>query len=174
MSTEQLQIDAFLDPEKQFFQEIRQSLVDVINLNRVPPEYLSFDKRNAYYAITYRGSVVARFKFNRAKASAYIEFPAKVLGAAEASSITAKVKDGMAKFEVSDIICAAQNFGPLCCKTLDYVINQYPKGFDCCSRFEACSDAKGCIHPDRHLAADCGYRRILKDGRIFFGKNRNI
>lgn len=174
MSAEQLQMDAFLSPEEQFFHDIHQSLVDVIDLNRVPLEYLSFDERKAYYAITYRGSVVARFKFKRAKAAAYIEFPEKVLEAAEASSLTAKVKDSMAKFEFSDISLAAQNFGPLCCKALDYVINQYPKGFDCCSRFEACSDAKGCIHPDPHFAADCGYRRILKDGRIFYGKNRNV
>ena len=102
MNTEQLQMDLFLSPEEQFYKSIQQSLDDVIDLNRVHPEYLSFDKRNAYYAITYRGSVVARLKFNRAKAAAYIEFPEKVLEVADVSSLTATVKDGMAKFEVAD------------------------------------------------------------------------
>lgn len=49
-----------------------------------------------------------------------------------------------------------------------------PKEFDCCSRFEKCSDAKKCIHPDPEFAMLCGYRKILASGRIFYGKNRNI
>lgn len=53
-------------------------------------------------------------------------------------------------------------------------VNRYPKEWDCCSRYQECSDAKTCIHPDKAFALACGYRRILSDGRIFYGKNRNI
>lgn len=49
-----------------------------------------------------------------------------------------------------------------------------PKEFDCCSRFEQCSDAMRCIHPDPEFALLCGYRKILATGRVFCGKNRNV
>lgn len=52
--------------------------------------------------------------------------------------------------------------------------NRYPKEWDCCSRYMACSDAKTCVHPDKVFALECGYRKILNSGRIFYGKNRNI
>jgi hypothetical protein len=46
--------------------------------------------------------------------------------------------------------------------------------FGCCSRYEKCSDMKRCIHPDKLIARGCEYRSHLVDGRIFYGKNRNI
>ena len=53
-------------------------------------------------------------------------------------------------------------------------IDRCQKEFDCCSRYEACSDAKHCIHPDRKFSIGCGYRKILESGIVFYGKNRNI
>lgn len=46
--------------------------------------------------------------------------------------------------------------------------------FGCCSRYLECSDKRRCIQPDRELARDCKYKRHLEEGRIFYGKNRNI
>ena len=46
--------------------------------------------------------------------------------------------------------------------------------FGCCSRFNACSDAKKCIHPDIQYAKNCWYQENMKQGLIFYGKNRNI
>ena len=48
------------------------------------------------------------------------------------------------------------------------------KPFGCCSLFEECSDAKRCIHPNRLYSTACAYRRNLENGRIFYGKNRNM
>lgn len=53
-------------------------------------------------------------------------------------------------------------------------VNRYPKGWDCCSRYLECSNARTCIHPDKIFALECGYRKILNSGRIFYGENRNI
>lgn len=44
--------------------------------------------------------------------------------------------------------------------------------FSCCSRYEACSNEKRCVQPDRTLAIGCIYRRNIEDGKIFFGKNK--
>lgn len=46
--------------------------------------------------------------------------------------------------------------------------------FGCCSRYEACSNAKKCIHPNPIFAAACTYKKNLEQGRIFYGKNKNI
>lgn len=41
--------------------------------------------------------------------------------------------------------------------------------FGCCSRFNECSDAKKCIHPNRLYSTACTYRRHLEAGEIFYG-----
>ena len=46
--------------------------------------------------------------------------------------------------------------------------------FGCCSRFNGCSDAKKCIHPDRNYAKNCWYQENMKQGKIFYGVNRNV
>lgn len=46
--------------------------------------------------------------------------------------------------------------------------------FGCCGSYEKCSDAKMCIKDDIMFAGRCIYRKNLKDGKIFYGVNRNI
>lgn len=46
--------------------------------------------------------------------------------------------------------------------------------FGCCSKFNECSDAKHCVHENRLYSMACSYRKHLDEGRIFYGKNRNI
>lgn len=59
-------------------------------------------------------------------------------------------------------------------KIMERVLFLLPKSFDCCHRYAECSDAKECTDPDWSHAMNCGYRRIMKTGRFFLGKNRNI
>ena len=51
-------------------------------------------------------------------------------------------------------------------------LDRYPTEWGCCSRYEACSDASSCIHPDKEFALKCAYRKNLNAGRIFYGKNK--
>lgn len=53
-------------------------------------------------------------------------------------------------------------------------IDRYPSEWNCCSRYMECSNARHCTHPDRKFALSCGYQKILRSGRIFYGENRNI
>lgn len=46
--------------------------------------------------------------------------------------------------------------------------------FGCCSQFNACSDAKKCLHSNKLYSKACTYRSHLENGRIFYGKNRNV
>lgn len=57
---------------------------------------------------------------------------------------------------------------------VENIIQNIPKTFDCCDQYEACSDARRCVLKDQSYAMQCGYRRIMKSGKIYFGKNRNV
>ncbi len=46
--------------------------------------------------------------------------------------------------------------------------------FGCCSKYLECSDKRRCIQTDKGLARECIYKRHLEEGRIFYGKDRNI
>lgn len=61
-------------------------------------------------------------------------------------------------------------------KNIYYSLNHYQSNssFGCCSRFVKCSDNKGCVHPNKLYAKGCKYRSFLDEGKIFYGKNRNI
>lgn len=45
--------------------------------------------------------------------------------------------------------------------------------FGCCSRYNECSNARKCIHPDQMYATACDYRKNLESGKIFYGKRKN-
>ena len=46
--------------------------------------------------------------------------------------------------------------------------------FACCSAYERCSDVRKCVHENKLYSMACQYRFNLDNGRIFYGKNRNI
>ena len=68
----------------------------------------------------------------------------------------------------------AESYIDFLAKIAGETVNRYPKAWDCCSRYLECSDAGKCVHPNRVFALDCGYRKILASGRIFYGERRNI
>lgn len=91
------------------------------------------------------------------------------------ATLTATGKaDGFFNFEFTPTVEGITFFSSFLCNVLDQAIDSTPKEFDCCSRYEACSDVKKCINPCPDLAVGCGYRKIMKSGRIFYGANRNV
>lgn len=45
--------------------------------------------------------------------------------------------------------------------------------FGCCSSYMICSDEKKCIK-DNKFSRNCYYKQNLENGKIFYGKNRNV
>lgn len=82
--------------------------------------------------------------------------------------------DGFSNFSFEATSEGVKQYASLLSSVLDAVTYSMIKEFDCCSRCEQCSDAKRCVHPNPAVATSCGYRKILKSGRIFYGKNRNV
>lgn len=46
--------------------------------------------------------------------------------------------------------------------------------FGCCHLYLECSDQKECVHPNPFHAYSCMYKKNLENGKVFYGKNRNV
>jgi len=62
---------------------------------------------------------------------------------------------------------------PLIIQIYENSLDSY-KDFDCCSKFNECSNKKECVQNNKFLAIRCGYRKKIKQNIIFFGINRNV
>lgn len=81
--------------------------------------------------------------------------------------------------EPFDIIRLISYIQTLCEKVIDTVASE--DAIACCSRYVECSDAKKCLVVDRpdypqiwRQYFSCYYKRNLRQGKIFYGKNKNI
>ena len=159
---------------EQFYQSILPDLLNVIEKEWMPVEDLSLEKRKGFYAIVYGASVLARIKLDTKKAAPFAELPADTLPDFSGDDIIQARREGMARIPLEGNSGSTLKLQSAIVASLEKALKQYPKKFDCCSRYEACSNAKHCIHPDRRFSADCGYRKILNSGKIFYGQNKNI
>ena len=82
--------------------------------------------------------------------------------------------DGCVNYEFNPTADGITEFAAFLSSVLEAAINSVQKEFDCCSRYEECSNAKRCVHHHPGMAISCGYRKILKSDRIFYGPNHNI
>lgn len=127
------------------------------------------DKATAYEAIELFGQSCLNFKGTK---TLYLEVSPKIEALLTAAGIPLETDraNGWARVPAADVSFADR--APL-------VIEIYEKylmtnGFDCCSRYLACSETGHCTHPDIMFAGQCTYRQKLRTGRIFYGKKRNV
>ena len=62
-------------------------------------------------------------------------------------------------------------------RLMRYMLTQYKSKeptYGCCHLYEKCSDAKKCLSKEKIYATVCAYKKNLDEGRIFYGRNRNI
>ena len=126
------------------------------------------DKAAAYDAIELFGQSCLNFRGTK---TLYLEVSPKVesLFTADGIPLEADCANGWRR-----VPAAAVSFSD----RTSLVIEIYEKylmvnGFDCCSRYLACSEAGHCTHPDIMFAGHCTYRQKLRSGQIFFGPKRN-
>lgn len=142
-----------------FKSKIFPALQNAVSQKGGPTEELSYKRLKDKAKITVSLKNITVFWLRIGKKVRYIEIPTS-------SNTTAKL--------LLDDAHQLESYTDELIKRVEDVCDQFPKEFDCCSRFEKCSDEKHCIHPDKSFALGCGYRKILNSGRIFYGKNRNI
>lgn len=82
---------------------------------------------------------------------------------------TAGKSAGYTNFSFKPTLEGIEEYTQLLSQILELVTYSSVKEFDCCSRFEECSNAKRCIHPFPGMATSCGYRKSLKAGKVYYG-----
>lgn len=172
------QLDLFsTEPTEQWvYGLLAQSLKTVIQRNNLSSKSLFLKDGKAYSSVWFDTQMV--FRICCRNGSHYFGVSHAYTNCANETVLGTIIKgrsnDGFTNFEFKPNADGVRLFEEFLSAVLDMVIDSIPKQFDCCSRYEACSDAKKCIHPNPDMALACGYRKIMKKNRIYYGKNRNI
>ena len=131
-----------------------------------------------------RNTVITNIKEKKLKAKSEIQFQVHEI-ATEWVPVFDGVKDkGIVagnwhqySFDTNDMELLLPKFISYLDSLTNYEIRHYESKatkFGCCSRFNECSDAKECVHPNKLYGCACYYKSNLDQGKIFYGKNKNV
>lgn len=158
--------------EEAFLAETLPRLRKTAESKNADPDDITYEVLSSYTSIRFRSSVICRLKMRGKNWCVFV--PRRLQETIPEDMKPDEVRTEPKYLKISfDVLGETGTFALMERATL-LAIELVPKEFDCCSRFEACSDAGVCIHPDPSFSLLCGYRKILKSGRIFCGKNRNV
>lgn len=159
--------------EMDFLESIRPALAAAIAEKSGPEESLSFSTRKEYAAASFLNFTVFRLRLRAAQQ--YFSVPTLFRDLIPETFPTKSLKSQPDFIRLLiDAEHPKESYVEFLSLIAGETVNRYPKEWDCCSRYMECSDAGKCVHPDKAFALECGYRKILASGRIFYGKRRNI
>lgn len=173
--------DGPISTEEEIHAVLEPALHQVLDDNNILPHHLSFSRKKEYSSCVYkaskanadddiRGGIIYRVRMRGE--NCYLAVKRRYSPWIPSQVSTKETPDGYVKIFIRSAE-EAKVLSPLLAKILSETIECTPKEFDCCSRFEECSSAKKCIHPDPEFSLNCSYKFKLKQGKIFFGANRN-
>ena len=160
--------------ELTYLASIRPALVQAVIKQGGPGDLIAFKPRKAATSVSFQSFTVFRLCL-REKGQQYLSIPSvfQDMIPPEFPSKNLRSDTGYVRLYI-DGEHPVESYTEFLAKIAGETVNRYPKEWDCCSRYMECSDAKHCVHPDKTLALECGYRKILNSGKVFYGKNRNI
>ena len=160
--------------EDSVYDILKNTLLEIVYSNNVSPEKLILKTGKSYSSVFYDTQMA--FRICCRDNHHYFGVSTIYTKLAPATLTQNITKDGRSEGFTNFAFDASHNgilqFAEFLSSVLDFAIDSLPKEFDCCSYYEECSNAKHCINP--RIATGCGYRRIMKKGRIFYGSNRNV
>lgn len=176
--TEQLSMDEMLaapevTEEEQAFTLLYSHLSDLLIDAPIDSKLLFLEHKSSFTSVYFmeNGSLFLRFSIR--KKERFVEIPDRYVDLFPSVSFrTFKSVPGMALIPVSGF-ADVLDYVPQLRAMLDAMSRQF-KDFGCCGHYLECSDAKACVHSDPRFALSCCYFYNLRDGKIFYGKNRNI
>lgn len=171
---EQLSFTTEVSDERRAFELIYPHISDIIYNAPIELEILLFKEINNCSSVYYLSTNMLLFQIRLRKKSKYLLLPEKCIGEIPENVVVCKSKSdpGMVRIPMEspeDILIYVPTL-----RNILRAASKRNQSFGCCSRYEACSDAKTCIHPDIKFALGCQYRHNLMEGKIFYGKNKNI
>ena len=163
-----------MDPEYQAYQAILPYLLQTIEDNYAPPEALHYKENADNSSVWFHKTLLFRIQIRRK--TSYISFSTKKPEQFSNMDLYQTKTDKASNF----YRCNIEKPGDICkyadslSMMLEQAIYNQPKECDICDLYLECSNAKKCVHWKREFSLHCGYKRILKSGRIFYGVNRNV
>lgn len=161
-----------MEREEAFLGQALPALREAAKSRNANPEDITYKVSSTYSSLKFRSSLICRLKLRGKKW--YIAIPERLQEVIPEGVETTTISSEKQFLRIAFDLLTESGVLSLMEKATLLAIELVPKEFDCCSRYEECSDAKVCIHPDPAFSMLCGYRKILKSGRIFYGENRNI
>lgn len=167
------QISLLMTPEENAFEALRPAFENILLEHQMASSAISLRKNKSYYSILLKdSSVVAQMG---GKKKPYLAIPTAALQATSAYRSAADPHQGLyTKIVLKSFDQVAEKYKYMLQEVLRSIVERGSKEFDCCSRYVECSDARRCIHPDPAFGIKCGYRKNLREGRIFYGKNSTV
>lgn len=161
--------------EKEVFDALQPAFSIVLSRNNVNPNKLELKIGKTYSSVWFDTQMAFRICFHQEQcyfsiSSIYEQYIPEHLAT---YVITNQRTKGFINLGFEPTLDQLGLFSDFLTQILERAIDTIPKQFDCCSRYEECSNAKRCIHPNPDMAEVCGYRKILKEGKIYYGRNRN-
>ncbi len=171
---EQLSFDMEISDERRAFELVYPGLADLIYNAPMESEVIGFSELNDYSSVYLLTPSKVLFRIRSRKKSRYLSIAKQYVESLPEGTVVKHTQSdpGMVRIpfsEPEDIL----NYMPALRAILDQEMRKC-SSFGCCGMYEACSDEKKCIHPNLKFALGCIYRRNLMDGKIFYGKNRNV
>ncbi len=173
---------SFEQVEKTNEEIIKEMLIKEIN-NPEYSKYLSVEmKKDGLISISAKSFLAARVKLGkkakyltiREANKSYFEKYLLSRGEEVSEYINEEGNSLWVRLPIKSLFDVLTMAEPICAVYMTVLADFGGERFGCCSRYEQCSDAKKCIHPDFILSRACSYRKNLENGKIFYGKNRNI
>lgn len=173
---DQMDFFSVVPTEEWVFDVLFESLLSVIKHNNVSADKLIRKEGKSYSSVWYDTQLA--FRICCREGHHYFGISnAYLLSISDDFSYAVTTEgrsEGFTNYSFSPTFNGIMDFSPFLSSVLDMAIDFLPKEFDCCSRYEECSNVKQCTNPNATLATGCGYRKIMKKGLIFYGHNRNI
>lgn len=162
--------------EEFVFELLRPILVETVEFNNANPEKLILKVGKSYSSV-WIGTQMA-FRICCRNSKRYFSVSTQCFDAApadiKATALKFKEYADFQNLHFTPTIDGVMFFAQYLSSVMDTAIDSITKEYSCCSRAEECSLSGKCISPFPDIAMLCGYRKVMKSGRIFFGPNRNI
>lgn len=162
------QINLFAqDEETQSFESWLQDICfRVLDENTTEHKHVIIRKNKGYNALIYRNRIVFTYFF--AKDKNWVNFPIRYAKYLPSDGhLEQRVKSDKITISV-DGESQAKQLAASYAAALNEAIDNGPREYSCCSRYQECSNAGKCVNPYPDIAIECRYKINLKHGRNFY------
>lgn len=157
--------------ERAYLNDLLPDMETEVQAHGGPPELLRLNHTKAYTAVFLGNLTAFRLCLRGDRRHILVPYAFRDL---IPTNWTKRVPKGDQKYILVPIERPMDDYSAFLVSLAGAAVDRYPKEWDCCSMYLACSDAKVCVHTDKKLAMVCGYRKVLSSGKVYYGKNRNV